>query len=386
MAYTRLSRDAAQATIDAIHECLEEGFAWEPKIGTRQIGAKTEAMRRLGISRATMENRLMSAKANHGLEPDPSREKPKAVERQPAPFTLDDLPEDGEPNAEDLIAMLSARHAKRKALDDAMKLRQVQVHMPGPIGLAFFGDPHVDDPGCAWGDLEAAVRTCRETPGILAVDVGDDSNNWVGRLMRLYANQEVTAKQSLKLIEWLMLSLPWLLRIKGNHDEWNGEKGDVADYIHRLGSSIGALESSGARLQLNLPSGASLRMHVRHDFPGNSQFNPAHALVRETLFGHRDHIMACGHRHTAGYIPIWHNDPRRLCHGFRVGTFKDFDHYAKEKGFQDGNWARVMGAVADPDHAADPVRFIRPFFSLEEMAEYLTWRRGKWDTGKTLAA
>jgi elongator complex protein 3 len=26
-------------------------------------------------------------------------------------------------------------------------------------------------------------------------------------------------------------------------------------------------------------------MHIRHDFPGGSQFNPAHALVRETLFG-----------------------------------------------------------------------------------------------------
>ena len=109
-------------------------------------------------------------------------------------------------------------------------------------------------------------------------------------------------------------------------------------------------------------------------------------MVRQTLFDHRDHILACGHRHTSGYIPIWHNDPARLCHGFRVGTYKDFDHYAKEKGFKESNWARSMAAVIDPDYADDPVRYIKPFFSLEEAAEYLTWRRAKWDAGKSAAA
>ena len=267
-------------------------------------------------------------------------------------------------------------------MHDAGRLRDVRVHIDGPIGIAFFGDPHVDDPGCAWGDLERDVAICRDTVGLLAVDVGDDSNNWVGRLMKLYADQEVTSKQALTLIEWLMTSLPWLLRVKGNHDEWNGEKGDVADYIHRLAGSYGLLESAGARMRLLLPSGAEVKVHVRHDFPGGSQFNPAHALVRETLFGHRDHLMACGHRHSSGYSPIWHNDPVRLCHGFRVGTYKDFDKYAKDKGFQESNWARAMAAVIDPAFADNPVRFIKPFFCLEEAAEYLPGgaAAGSWAT------
>jgi hypothetical protein len=93
--------------------------------------------------------------------------------------------------------------------------------------------------------------------------------------------------------------------------------------------------------------------------------------------------MVCGHRHTTGYIPVWHNDPRRLCHGFRVGAYKDFDHYGKEKGFQDGNWGRSLGATIDPDHADNPRRFIKNWYDLEEMAEYLTWRRAKHATGKT---
>jgi len=153
--------------------------------------------------------------------------------------------------------------------------------------------------------------------------------------------------------------------------------------MHRLHNRLGVKATSGARLQLNMPAGNTTTMHVRHDFPGGSQFNPAHALVRETLFGFRDHLMACGHRHSAGYIPVWHNDPRRLCHGFRVGTYKDMDHYARDKGFQENNWARSMAAVIDPDFANDPVRYIKPFFSLEDATEYLTWRRSKWGFGKT---
>lgn len=373
-----LSRDEAERTLEVIHECMGEGLPLEVRGGGKP-SARTEAAKRIGITQQTLRHRLDTMERLYGLAPDPRRFEAKPL------FTFEDLPDDGEPDAEVLIAQLIQRHAKRKVYHDAGKLRQVQVHTDGPIGIAFFGDPHVDDPGCAWGDLEADVRICRETEAMFAVDVGDDSNNWVGRLMKLYADQEVTSKQSLKLIEWLMTSLPWLLRIKGNHDEWNGEKGDVADFIHRFSLSPGALESAGARLQLNLPSGASFRMHVRHDFPGGSQFNPAHALVRETLFGYRDDIMACGHRHTAGYIPVWHNDPRRLCHGFRVGAYKDFDKYARDKGFQDGNWARSMAAVIDPAFAHDPVRFIKPFFTLEDAAEYLSWKRGRYDVAREAA-
>lgn len=375
-----ISREEAERTIAVIHECMEEGLPYRSGGGAGSKSATREAARRLGISIPAMRGRLESMANNHGLRADMSRFVPRR-----AHFTVAELPDDGEPDAEALIAQLKARHAKRRQHHEAAKLRQVQVHIDGPIALAFFGDPHVDDGGCAWGDLERDVAICRDTEGFLASDVGDDSNNWVGRLQKLYANQEVTSKNSLTLIEWLMSSMPWLLRVKGNHDGWNTEKGDVADYIHRLFGALGALEEHGARLELHLPSGAMVRMHVRHDFPGQSQFNPSHAMVRETLFGHRDHILACGHRHTSGYMPIWHNDPRRLCHGFRVGTYKDFDGYAKEKGFQDGNWARSMAAVVDPDYAHDPVRYIKPFFSLEDAAEYLTWRRNKWATGRRAA-
>lgn len=696
------SREDAERIIEVIEETMGEGFPYpgHAKAGTSAIN---ESAARLGIPPMTLRSRLKRFKEVYNLAPSADAFQRRA--NQPI-FEVDGLPHDGEPSAEELIARLAQQHRVKQAHHHAAKLRTVRVLMDGPVAIAGFGDPHIDDPGCAWGDLERDVRICHDTPGIMAVNVGDSTNNWVGRLMRLYADQEVTSKQALKLIEWLMTALPWLLDKEGNHDchdletealtgrgwmkaddirdddlilsigpdgtavwtpiierirrantdqmvtiessvvslnvtpnhrvlhrkrlsgnqwsneleyvhadnlpcrfalpvsapssmaertlsdalialtgwfltdggvsngkvtfyqskdapdleaalagcgytprvttrqrdtseicgrplvkpplpsreyalnseqskdflrvaegkgvvpswvhglsdrqfevflnaviagdgswasngegnaavvhgteaflsslqaacvahgwgahlsvargkdyrlnvcrrrewqadrevvvtrsepspevwclrvphgnfmvrrngkahfsgnSWNTEKGDPAAVIHRLMKMPGIREMGSSRLRLALPSGAEVFMHVRHDFPGGSQFNPAHALVRETLFGFRDHILMCGHRHSTGYIPVFHNDPRRLCHGFRLGTYKDFDHYAAEKGFQDTNWARSMGAVINPDHADDPTRYIKPFFNLEEMAEYLTWRRQKWELGKSAA-
>jgi hypothetical protein len=376
-----ITREAAEDLISAVEDIMGEGFQYPGLSGDpANPGAVYIYAKRESVSAMTIRSRLKRAKELYGVEPRQEAYRPARA----APiFEIEGLPTDGEPSAEELIILLKERHAKRRLHEAAAELRQVKVTMDGPVAIAFIGDPHIDDPGCAWGDLERDVAVCRDTPGVMAVNVGDTSNNWVGRLMRLYANQSVTARQSLKLIEWLMLQLPWLLWEPGNHGAWHTDYGDPAEIMHRLHKSIGVYSDGGARMQLNLPNGAAVRVNVRHDFPGRSQFNPAHALVRETLFGYRDHILACGHRHQSGYVPIWHNDPKRLCHGLRAGAYKDWDHYAKEKGFKEENWARAMGAVINPDYSEDPVRFIKPFFNLEEMAEYLTWRRGKWEVGKS---
>jgi len=365
-----IKRELAEQTIAVCEEVLAEG--------TKDY--QSEVARRMGLSIPAVRNRLRSAEANYGMKVDPDAYQPR---RAASAFTVDPLPDDGEPDAETLIAELTARHAKRAVHDTATKMHTIKINVDGPIAVAFLGDPHIDDPGCAWGDLSRDVAICRDTQGFMAVNIGDTTNNWVGRLMGLYANQEVTSKQALKLIEWLLSELPWLMTVGGNHDTWNTQKGDVSEVIHRLQKMPGLYENVGARMRVVLPGDVEFTMNCRHDFPGGSQFNPAHALVRETLFGFRDHILACGHRHHSGYIPVWHNDPRRLCHGFRVGTYKDFDHYAREKGFKEANWARSMAAVIDPAYADDPVRFIKPFFNLEEASEYLTWKRGRFDVSRS---
>lgn len=109
-------------------------------------------------------------------------------------------------------------YERKDAGAKARKLIPVKVNLQGPIGILHFGDPHVDDDGCDFPLLESHVELVRKTPGLLAGNVGDLHNNWVGRLAKLYAQQSTTARQSWMLVEWLVTTVNWLYIVKGNHD------------------------------------------------------------------------------------------------------------------------------------------------------------------------
>lgn len=373
-----LDRDLAEQTIQICNECLSEGFLADAT-HKQGPGFRKEAATRLGITGPTLMHRLTTIKRVYNMEPD------LTLSRSGAPgFTIQGLPPHEDMSAEDIIGHLKTRSAKRIEAADARKLINVDVHMDGPVGLAMFGDPHVDDDGTDWNALERDVSLVRETPGIMAVNLGDSSNNWVGRLMGLYAHQETTRAQAMKLIEWLITSIPWVTTIGGNHDLWGSEHADAIEIMHHMRELPGLYQAHGARLNLRLPGGAQCRVHVRHDFPGKSQYNAAHALVRETLFSHRDHILGAGHRHQAGYHPTWFNDPPIMCHGCRVGSYKRIDDYSAQKHFKPENWTPAMMAIIDPDFADDPLRFVHICYTIEEGVEYLNWRRSLWSRRKSV--
>lgn len=369
MAAPPLSKEQAVHTLAVIREVCEEGVPLTCTGGVGQRSALGVAAERMGLAPITLQKRMYRIKTLYGLEADPAWTKKK-----PSFFVS---PEAAPENVEDLIDTLAGRHEKR--VRETRDLIPVHILEEGPIGIAFIGDPHVDDPGCAWGDLRRDVEAIGAAEAVYAIGLGDYRNSWIGRLTKLYADQATTNAQALHLIEWLFKRIPWLALVKGNHDYWHTDAGDPVEFIHRIAGGDSLYGEPAYRLELQMPAGCSVRVHVRHDFPGRSQFNPAHGLVRETLWNYRDHILACGDRHHSGYSPVYHNDPdRRLCHGFRVGTYKDFDHYAREKGFKEENWARSMMAIIDPDFAGDPVRFITPCFSLTQGLEFLAWRRENW--------
>lgn len=369
MAQPSVSRDTAQASIDAIHEVMEEGVPFRQKSARSGKSALQIAATRLGISEMTMRNRLERAEMLYGMKVDESRYRPAKAFSFP-------VGDDAE-TPEEIIEQLASVH-RRKTLS-RRDLVPVHIHTPGPIAVAFVGDPHVDDPGCAWGDLKRDMDLLRETEGAFAIGLGDYRNAWPGRLARLYANQATTNDQALKLIEWLFGAAPWIALVQGNHDAFGTDLGDPVKFIHRIAAGDTLYGEPSYRLELRLPEGPTARLHVRHDFPGKSQFNAAHGLVRQTLFDYRDHMLACGDRHHAGYSPVWHNHPEpMLCHAMRVGTYKDFDHYAREKGFKEENWARSMVAIIDPRFAHDPVEFITVRFSVPAGMRELRARRADW--------
>src|SRR5262245_62106485 len=98
-------------------------------------------------------------------------------------FEVPELPDPGPTAAELLERRTQDFHRKARAAE-ARRLIPIKVTVDGPIGVALFGDPHVDDDGTDIAKLQRDVETINRTPGLFAGNVGDYRNNWIGRLAR----------------------------------------------------------------------------------------------------------------------------------------------------------------------------------------------------------
>ena len=146
--------------------------------------------RSLGINRNTVRKWVSRLDGNE-------------IKASPKPYEIAPLPEDDIP-IEQLVELRKRQFRHKREYEEASKLIPVKVNLRGPIGLLHFGDPHVDDDGTDIEALERHTDLCRITEGMFACNVGDTTNNWVGRLARLYAEQSTSAAQAWKLAEWFI--------------------------------------------------------------------------------------------------------------------------------------------------------------------------------------
>jgi hypothetical protein len=415
------------------------------------------------------------------------------------------------------------------------KIRRVRILLDGPIGIAHFGDPHVDDEGCDIQQLETDTGIVAKTEGMFAGNVGDTRNNWAGRLAHLWAQQSITATESWKLAEWFIERCPWIYFISGNHDcvsedtealtrdgwkkyteitiadqvvginpeteaaEWQGinaiiekdfcgelnkiqtnnidlkctdkhrvlrryrsnkdwgelgfveakdlkgrvslptaiqinppedvvsdswlkinqsqqfdvkeklvkefykgvvwclsvphgnflirrngkphftgncwgaENGDLLSWIVGQEGNFGA---SAVRLGLYFPNGREITINARHDFPGNSMWNPVHGPAKAAMIGYHDHILTCGHKHTSGYNIVVNPATGMLSHCIRVSSYKTFDDYAQQIGCLAKDISPCCVTIIDPD-ATKESKLIHVVWDLEEGADFLTWKRNR---------
>jgi len=286
--------------------------------------------------------------------------------------TTGDIPEPID--IEELKQRRSAEFARKKANYDAKKLIPVKVNIDGPIGIAHFGDPHIDDPGCDIDLLYKHAKLVRNTPGLFGGNIGDTTNNWVGRLAALYANQATTAKEAWALAEDWLKECEWLYMIAGNHDLWSGAR----DPLHWIMKGRSGIHNElQVRMGLSFPNGNKATVHIRHHFKGNSMWNTAHGPNRAAQMGWRDHILACGHIHTSGYQVV--KDPASgiVSHCLRVAAYKMIDTYAIANNFEDGHIFCCPVTIIDPRKSSDSPSFVTTCFDPEEGADRLTWLRAR---------
>jgi hypothetical protein len=266
----------------------------------------------------------------------------------------------------------------------AQAFRRINVKMDGPVGILHFGDPHIDDDGTDIGELFYHAELTRTTPGLFGANIGDTTNNWVGRLARLYGEQGTSAEHGRELAEYFLKSVDWLYVVLGNHDMWGGGSGVVDWFAKQYGyMQTGQFQPHAVRLGLVFPNGKEIRVNARHDFRGASEHHPTHGPAKAARMGFCDHIAICGHRHQSGYEIVVSPDPMTgdgetglITHCIRVATYKKIDSFQREKGFPYNNTGPGVVTVINPD-ATKESNLIQVFLDPAHGADYLTWLRGK---------
>jgi len=288
----------------------------------------------------------------------------------PNEFEVQDLPEDGVP-VDELVEHRIRAFSRKMEHADATKAIAVKIKIRGPIGILHFGDPHVDDDGTDLATLRDH-SDLTQIEGVFGANCGDTTNNWVGRLAKLYAEQGTTASQAWQLAEWFINRTRWLYMIGGNHDGWSGA-GDPIKWIARQSKAL--YQPSSARLRLDFPNGREVIVNARHDFAGHSQYNPSHGPMKALMFGVRDHINVAGHRHVSGYGVLKDPETSRVCHAVQVASYKVIDRYALEKGFRDQRISPAAFTVIDPALPDTHPDMIKLFWDPQEGVEFLQWLR-----------
>lgn len=333
----------------------------------QRCGSKRGAARELGVDPNTIKWHLGMA------------------ERWGARETLQDLnpiPE-GIP-VESLIDRRIGDYSARAAIVKAQSFRRIGVKIDGPIGILHMGDPHVDDDGT---DIELLFRhteLTRKTEGLYAANIGDMTNNWIGRLVRLYAEQGTSAKQGREIAEYFLKSADWLYLVGGNHDYWTGGTGVLDWYAKQAGLyQSGQFHYHGVRMGLEFYNGFQCRINSRHDFRGTSEMNNVYGGQKEAKMAFHDHIMVCGHRHISGYGTVSNPAPETgdgevgiISHCIRVGSYKKIDSFAREKGLPYQNFSPAIMTIINPSAVRESAK-IHVALDPEDGAEYLTWLRNR---------
>jgi hypothetical protein len=287
-----------------------------------------------------------------------------------------DFPPDSLP-IERVIDTLKERSAIRRASYAAHTWFPVKVKDINAIGVMWFGDPHVDDDGCDWTLLHKHIDLCKQ-PGVYGVNIGDTTNNWSGRLLKKYADQETSVSTARRLAAWFLLDsgIRWLVWLLGNHDGWNDGAEILGQMAKRHATQKVVMHDWEARFSLNFPNGCKINIWAAHDFPGDSMWNPMHGPVKAARFGANCDLLVCGHKHNWG-ISQWElADKGTVPTMIRTRGYKFNDDYARHIGKSDQDEGASVFTIINP-HSKTKAGRVLAFPDVEQGVDYLQWLRSK---------
>jgi hypothetical protein len=284
-------------------------------------------------------------------------------------YNLPTLP-DPELPIEDIISLREQAFEKQQEYNEAVEWMPIEMTSNKPIMIVPVGDPHLDDDGCNWPVLKNDIKVFKQ-PGVFCVNVGDTINNWSGRLVAQYANQETSHKTAVRLGMWFVDQAKWLVWIRGNHDLWTPE--GAIDIKARETAHVADWE---AKFRIVFPNGVDIKFDTAHHFKGSSIYNRLHGGLKKAKFsGSLADFYISGHTHEWGVITDEHDDTHKVVTIIKVRGYKYQDEYAIKNGFGEQAYGSAVGIVIDPTKEGAEQKMI--FNSIQAGNEYLQYLRAR---------
>ena len=245
----------------------------------------------------------------------------------------------------EILDILEIRNEKRIENHEAKNWQKISMNTDKPVVVVFVGDPHLDDNGCNLKLLRQHIELMNR-PDVYAFNIGDTTNNWTGRLMKLYSEQDTSLETARRLIDWFLndAGIRWLGWVTGNHDCW--EHG--SHIIKSMNRKSILIEDWEAKVSVSFPSGLEVPIWLAHDFKGSSVTNKVHGAVKKAKELAKSCVFVAGHRHDWGYYTEELPTDGSVIHAFRVRGYKYLDHYSIVNGFSSSIHGASAAIVIDP--------------------------------------
>lgn len=301
----------------------------------QEAGSNAKAAAILGVNESTVRRRLRDAgmSAKHDMVSMPS-------------FVIDG--DEEEPI--DSILDRKAKHFERKlkAHSDREWFR-IKINEAKPYAILAFGDVHLDDDGANIPLLQRHLKIASQ-PGVYGLNIGDVSNNWVGRLERLYAHQETSRNTGRRLVDWFMWDsgVSWLCWVLGNHDTWN----EGADFHMRLAQRKIPVIDWKAQFALEHPSGSVCKLDASHGRKGSSMWNNLHATLKAAKLGEMADAYLTGHTHNYGCEDLEIAERKSSTWLVQLRGYKFFDTHALYNNFAEYQRGSSVLLIVDPSEGA----------------------------------
>lgn len=269
----------------------------------------------------------------------------------------------------EVVEHLHKRFQQKKKSKESKKWIKIKMKSNKPIGLLWLGDPHIDDKYCDWDSLRRDLDVIQSSENIYGCSLGDYQNNWIGRLSRLYGEQETSHKTAWRLVEWLIEEMNPMILIGGNHDMWSG----AGDPLKWMTKPHTILEDWEARIQLDFPNGTNCRIHAAHDMPGHSQFNPLHAQGKMAQKLSTADLYISGHRHNWALSHMELVEQEKTCWLARARGYKYHDTFAHVKGFEQQKFGQSIMQIIDPQRSLNQTAHVQCYSDSVEGSRYLEY-------------